>query len=81
MTSREKWLNIENMIRDYSGAQASMHDTTIKSEHGYLGCFPRTLDPGDTQSMFFKPSDVVPFLMIEKECNDRGMIEQLRVSS
>ena len=48
-----------------------MHDTTIKSEHGYLGHFPWTLDPRNMQSMIFKTSDVGPFSMMEKECNDK----------
>jgi hypothetical protein len=35
----------------------------IKQEKGYLGPFPRILNPGDIQSLVFKSTDDGPFWM------------------
>ena len=40
-----------------------MRDTIMIQEEGYLGPFPRILEPGDTPSLVFVTSDSGPFWM------------------
>ena len=49
---REDGLNIKKMTKGFGGAQRKMRDTAIKQEKGFLGTYPRKLNPGDIQSMF-----------------------------
>ena len=39
----------------------------MKQEKGYLGQFPRILNPGDVQSMVFLPGDEGPFWMTAEQ--------------
>jgi hypothetical protein len=55
------------MNRGYGGVQQRMHESTIKTEDGYLGMHERTLNIGDTQSFIFEPGDLGPFWMSEAE--------------
>ncbi len=45
----------------------AMRNTIIEQEEGYLGAFPRILEPGATQSLVFSQSDSGPFWMTEQE--------------
>jgi hypothetical protein len=64
---REDGLNVENMTKNFGGKQAYLHDTLIKEVDGYLGPYPRTLKPGDVQSMVFHESDIGPFWLTAEE--------------
>jgi hypothetical protein len=64
---REDGLNVSRMTRNFGGAQRKMRDTQIKQEKGYLGPFPRILNPGDIQSLVFKSTDDGPFWMSREE--------------
>ena len=64
---REDGLNAENMNKSYGGNKPKLRDTLISQEHGYLGPYPRQLQPGDTQKMVFLPSDEGPFWMSQAE--------------
>lgn len=64
---REDGLNVENMSKSYGGKQSVLRPTLIKEASGYLGPFPRSLDPGDTQFMDFQPNDDGPFWMSREE--------------
>jgi hypothetical protein len=44
-----------------------MRDMAIKQENGFLGTYPRKLNPGDIQSMVFKSTDEGPFWMMRDE--------------
>jgi hypothetical protein len=44
-----------------------MRATLIEQEQGYLGSFPQTLEPGDTQSLVFFNSDNGPFWLSDVE--------------
>ena len=44
-----------------------MRNTIIETEEGYLGDFPRILEPGDTQSLVFTESDSGLFWMSAQE--------------
>ncbi len=55
------------MTKAFGGKQAHLHDTLIKERDGYLGPFPKILQPGDVQSMFFKESNIGPFWLSEQE--------------
>jgi hypothetical protein len=44
-----------------------MRDTIIKQERGFLGTYPKKLNPGDIQSMVFKSTDEGPFWMTRDE--------------
>jgi hypothetical protein len=64
---REDGLNIKKMTKGFGGAQRKMRDTAIKQEKGFLGTYPRKLNPGDIQSMVFKSTDEGPFWMTRDE--------------
>jgi hypothetical protein len=55
------------MTKGLGGAQRKMRDTAIKQEKGFLGTYPRKLNPGDIQSMVFKSTDEGPFWMKRDE--------------
>jgi hypothetical protein len=50
---RPDGLNQHRMNRAFGGKTALMRSTVIMEEEGYLGPFPRIVDPGDTQSLSF----------------------------
>jgi hypothetical protein len=52
---REDGLNVENMSKHFLGIQAHLHDSLIKDNEGYLGPFPKILQPSDIQSMVLAP--------------------------
>ena len=68
---RPDGLNQHRMNKAVGGKAVPMRDTLIEQEEGFLGQLPRTLEPGDTQSLvFFSGSDAPgPFWMsdVEKE--------------
>jgi hypothetical protein len=56
------------MNRLFGGKNAgAMRNTIIKQEEGYVGAFPRILEPGATQSLVFTSSDSGSFWMSEQE--------------
>jgi len=64
---REDGLNVENMSKIFGGKQARLHDSLIKDNEGYLGLFPKILQPGDIQSMVFQHDDPEPFWLPAEE--------------
>ena len=68
---RPDGLNQHRMNRAFGGKTVpKMRDTLIVQEEGYLGPFPRILEPGDLQSLVFTASDsssVGPFWMTSAE--------------
>ena len=64
---REDGLNVERMSKGYAGKQAFLHETKIKQREGYLGPYPSTLTPGETQYMVFREGDPGPFWMEPQE--------------
>jgi hypothetical protein len=64
---REDGLNVENMNKSYGGNKPKLRDTYIAQEKGFLGPYPRKLQPGDTQCLVFSPSDDGPFWMGREE--------------
>ena len=68
---RPDGLNHHRMNRTFGGKANRMRDTIIESEEGYLGKFPRILEPGNTQSLVFTESDPGPFWLSDakrEEC-------------
>ena len=49
--SQENGLNARRMSAGFGGKQQKMHPTIIREEDGYLGDYPRALEPGDVQEM------------------------------
>ena len=68
---RPDGLNHHRMNRSFGGKSIPMmRDTIILQEEGYLGSFPRILEPGDSQSLVFDDSDSSlsgPFWMSSEE--------------
>ena len=65
---RPDGLNHHRMNRAFGGKSVPMmRDTIMIQEEGYLGPFPRILEPGDTQSLVFVTSDSGPFWMSSEE--------------
>lgn len=64
---RPDGLNHHRMNRTFGGKAHQMRDTIIEREDGYLGSFPRILEPGDTQCLVFKESDPGPFWLSDAE--------------
>jgi hypothetical protein len=64
---RQDGLNVENMNKSYGGNKPKLRDTYIAQERGFLGPYPRKLQPGDTQQMVFSTSDEGPFWMSHEE--------------
>jgi hypothetical protein len=58
---RPDGLNHFRMNRSYGGKATHMQTTLIEQEEGYLGSFPRILEPGDTQSLVFSETCSGPF--------------------
>ena len=54
-------LNHHRMNRTFGGKANRIRDAIIECEEGYLGNFPRILEPGNTQSLVFTESDPGPF--------------------
>ncbi len=50
-------LNVENMMKSF-GANTHTYTNLIKEHNGYLGPFPKILQPGDVQSMVFTESNI-----------------------
>ena len=44
-----------------------MHATVIERETGFLGSYPRILEPGQTQQLSFTETDFGPFWMTPNE--------------
>ena len=78
---REDGLNMENMSKTYGGKQRLIQPTLIKEEAGYLGTYPRKLNPGDIQHMIFTEHDEGPFWMSSEECKAKrhDKVEQNKV--
>jgi hypothetical protein len=68
---REDGLNVENMSKSFGGKQAYLRNSLIKEVDGYLGPYPRILNPGDVQSMVFTTTDSGPFWLSAKEKEDQ----------
>ena len=64
---RPDGLNHLRMNRSYGGKATHMRTTLIEQEEGYLGSFPRTLEPGDTQSLVFSATDSGPFWLSDAQ--------------
>ena len=64
---KEDGLNVENMNKEFGGAQQKLCNSTIQEQQGYLGLHSPILKPSDVQSMVFKSSDVRPFWMSPAE--------------
>ena len=47
-----------------------MRSTIVIQEEGFLGPFPRIVEPGDTQCLVFSLSDTGPFWMCDAEKED-----------
>jgi hypothetical protein len=72
---REDGLNVENTSKSFGGKQSFMHDTLIKESHGYLGHYPKMLNPGDVQHMVFTENDPGPFWLSEEREKSSAMIQ------
>lgn len=55
----------------YGGGQPHMSPSLIVMRDGYLGEYPRMVDPGDTQSFRFEASDDGPFYLKNAEREKR----------
>ena len=64
---RPDGLNATRMNKSFGGKSPAMHATVIKRESGFLGSYPRTLQPGQTQCLSFSETDVGPFWMTPDE--------------
>jgi hypothetical protein len=60
-------LNHHRVNRTFGGKATRMRTTNIEQEQGFLGSFPRTLEPGNTQSLVFTNSDVGPLWLSDAE--------------
>lgn len=64
---RPDGLNQHSTNCSFRGKIASMRSTVIEQEEGYLGPFPRSLGPEDTQLLVFSSLNIGPFWQTEKE--------------
>ena len=64
---RPDGLNQHRMNRAFGGKTPLMPNTLIIEEEGFLGQFPRTLEPEDFQSLVFSEVDTGPFWMSDSE--------------
>jgi hypothetical protein len=55
------------MSKTFIGRQGNLKATKIIQEKGYLGTYPRSLEPGDVQVMQFSENDIGPFYMKPSE--------------
>ena len=75
---RPDGLNQHRMNRSFGGkAVPRMRSTEIIQEEGFLGPFDRTVEPGDTQSLVFSPSDTGPFWMTDAEREESRLDKHL----
>jgi len=56
-----------------------MRTTLIEQEGGYLGSFPRTLEPGDTQSFVFSKLDGGPFSLSDSQRDECRQYKQFGI--
>jgi hypothetical protein len=78
---RPDGLNHPRMNRSFGGKATRMRSTLIVQEQGYLGSFPRTLEPGDTQSLAFMSSDEGPFWLLDAEKEECRTTNDLAIST
>ena len=79
---RPDGFNQHRMNKAFGGKAVLMRDTLIQQEQGFLGQFPQTLQPGDTQSLVFLPgSDAGPFRMSDAEKEDSRHDKHLGTST
>ncbi|KAI2513790.1 hypothetical protein MHU86_573 [Fragilaria crotonensis] len=64
---RPDGLNASRMNKSFGGKSPAMHPTVIDRESGFLGPYPRILEPGHTQRLTFTETDVGPFWMTPNE--------------
>jgi hypothetical protein len=64
---RPDGLNATRMNKSYGGKCPAMHPTVIERESGFLGPYPRILEPGQTQRLTFTETDAGPFWMTPNE--------------
>ena len=64
---REDGLNVNVMSKLYGGKQRILRTSKIKTHLGFLGKYPRTLNPGDTQKMVISDGNPIPFWMSPEE--------------
>ncbi|KAI2512942.1 hypothetical protein MHU86_1488 [Fragilaria crotonensis] len=76
---RPDGLNQYRMNRSFGGKAGSMRDTIIAQEEGYLGAFPRSLQPGDIQSLVYSQSDSGPFWMSSTQKEESRHDKQLGI--
>ena len=50
---REDGLNVNVMSKSYGGKQRILRTSNIKTHVGFLGNYPCTLNPGNSQKMVF----------------------------
>ena len=74
---RPDGLNQHRMNRAFGGKTPPMRNTLIIEEEGFLGQFPRILEPGDTQSLVFSEADTGPFWMSDSEKSECRMDKHL----
>ena len=75
---RPDGLNQHRMNRSFGGKTAPrMRSTIIAQEEGYLGVFPRILEPGDIQSLVYCQADAGPFWMSSDERDESRFDKQL----
>ena len=56
---REDGLNVNVMSKLYGGKQRILRTSKIKTHLGFLGKYPRTLNPGDSQKLSFLMTTLV----------------------
>ena len=64
---RPDGLNASRMNKSFGGKSPAMHATVIERESGFLGSYPRILEPGQTQQLSFTENDIGPFWMTPDE--------------
>ena len=60
---RPDGLNASRMNKSFGGKGQMMHSSLIEKEIGFLGPYPRILEPGQTQQLVFTETDLGPFWM------------------
>jgi hypothetical protein len=64
---RPDGLNALRMNKSFVGKSPAMHPTVIERESGFLGPYPRILEPGQKQPLMFTETDIGPFWMTPNE--------------
>ena len=67
---RPDGLNHLRMNCSFGGKATRMRTTLIEQEERYLDSFPRTLEPGDTQSLVFSETDSGPFRLSDSQSDE-----------